>query len=653
MLAALGAMWAAGVPVDWRAVHGGDSARRVPLPTYPFERSRHWVDPRPEAVPATPAAAQPAPAAAAAAPQADIGHFLHAPTWMPVPFDAHRRVELSGAWLVIADDAAIGTAVVAGLSEAGAEPILELAGAADAGVRASFRPNAAVDISAAVGSTEAPIAGVILALGLGAKAVPGSQRYDVIAGLARALENVSASISVLNVTHGAARILDEPVLDADAALGAGPLAVLAVEMPKLAIRSVDLEAGTGTADPAALARMIVAEAATADGEGATAWRGGRRWVYRLEPVTLPAAPATGTVLRQRGVYLVTGGLGALGLTFALWLARTASARIVLTARRVPPPRDEWEAFLAGTPRGDRMAAIVRHLQEIEAAGGEVAVEPADAADLGAMRAAIERTRMRWGELSGVIHAAGTAGEAEAVATTTAEGVSGTLAPKVQGTRVLAKLLATVPLDFVVLMSSINSVMFWTGTSAYTTANVFLDAFAVSTERPAAWKRVIVFNWDAWRDVGMAVQLEVPDAQRAIRDQYLSEGISTASGVEVFARDARLRVRSAGGVALRLPDRVRATPRQAPGEDGRHPGRRHAAPPARTRRRPLPARGGAEHRRGLDRAHRRRDGRAARELLRARRPLADGHSGARAIERCRRSQIDATGHLRRTDDRRAG
>jgi NAD(P)-dependent dehydrogenase (short-subunit alcohol dehydrogenase family) len=281
--------------------------------------------------------------------------------------------------------------------------------------------------------------------------------------------------------------------------------------------------------------MIVAEAATADGEGATAWRGGRRWVRRLEPVALPAALTSGTGLRERGVYLVTGGLGGLGLTFALWLARTVSARIVLTARRMPPPRDEWEAYLASAPRGDRMANVVRRLQEIEAAGGEVAVERADAADLEAMRAAIDRTRLRWGELSGVIHAAGMAGGVEAVAATTAEAISETLAPKVRGMRVLAELLKATPLDFVVLMSTINSVLTWPGSAAYTSANVFLDVFAVSAERPEAWKRVILFNWDAWSDVGMAVALEVPEAHRAGRQQFLAQGVSSATGLEVFAR----------------------------------------------------------------------------------------------------------------------
>jgi acyl transferase domain-containing protein len=533
MLAALGSMWAAGVPVDWRAFHGDDrTPRRVPLPTYPFERSRHWVDPRPEA-----SAAQTAPPATHAAKPADIGLFLHAPTWMPIPFDPNRRIALSGAWLVIADDAAIGAEIAAGLSNAGAEPVLRLAGGA-AGVGVPpFRPDAADDISAAIGGAPAPLAGVIVALGLGATSVPAGVRYDVPTALARALEDATnqSGVSILHVTCGAARVLDELVLDADAALAAGPLAAIPVELPGLATRRVDLEAGEDAADGRAAARIVVAEAATVDGEAAVAWRGGRRWVRRFEPVALPPAEPTGTGLRKRGVYLVTGGLGGLGLIFALWLARTASARIVLTARRVPPPRDEWEAYLAGAPPDDRMADIVRRLQEIEAAGGEVAVERADAVDLQAMRAAIDRTRIRWGELSGVIHAAGTPGVDQAASATTAEGVAETLDPKVQGTRVLAELLKDVPLDFVVLMSSINSVLTWPGSSAYTSASFFLDAFAVSAKRPEAWKRVVVFNWDAWRDVGMAVHRYVPEAFRAGRQQFLAQGVPSATGLEVFAR----------------------------------------------------------------------------------------------------------------------
>ena len=78
-----------------------------------------------------------------------------------------------------------------------------------------------------------------------------------------------------------------------------------------------------------------------------AYRDGRRWVQAFEPARLNGSPAPIANLRQRGVYLITGGFGGFGLALARYLARTAQARLVLVGSSILPPREEWDRRQAG------------------------------------------------------------------------------------------------------------------------------------------------------------------------------------------------------------------------------------------------------------------------------------------------------------------
>jgi len=152
-----------------------------------------------------------------------------------------------------------------------------------------------------------------------------------------------------------------------------------------------------------------------------------------------------------------------------------------------------------------------------------------------MSAAIDTARARWGRVDGVIHAAGNSGGGRLAALTIAADTRATFGPKVGGLEVLVKVLGTTPLDFVALMSSINSVLGAAGTCDYAAANAVLDAFAAGPARPSAWGHVVSFNWGAWRDVGMAANLVVPQSRREQWRAFLATAIPPSVGAEAFAR----------------------------------------------------------------------------------------------------------------------
>jgi NADP-dependent 3-hydroxy acid dehydrogenase YdfG len=237
---------------------------------------------------------------------------------------------------------------------------------------------------------------------------------------------------------------------------------------------------------------------------AVAYRANQRWVQAFEPVRLEQV--AGTRLREEGVYLITGGLSGIGLEIAKHLAQTKRAKLVLVGRSPLPAGDE-------------------RVLEIEKLGGEVLAASADVSNADQMREVLRAARARFGKINGVIHAAGVAPGRLIEAEQDAQAAN-TFAPKVKGTRVLEELFKDEGLDFLVLFSSLSSVLGAFGQVDYCAANAFLDAFAHNNNIPT-----VTINWDTWRDTGMALRA----TQRFGDESLLQDAISTPEGLDVFDR----------------------------------------------------------------------------------------------------------------------
>lgn len=228
-----------------------------------------------------------------------------------------------------------------------------------------------------------------------------------------------------------------------------------------------------------------------------------RWKLAYERLPFePSAP----LLRSKGVYLITGGFGGVGLSLATHLCSKYAARVVLVARQPLPAREEWKAWLAAHP-GDTLSERILAVRALEEAGGEVLPLAADVTDVQAMADAIADARKRFGGIDGVFHAAGIINDAPLLAKREMD-AEATFAAKLHGTRVLWDTLEREqgsghPLPFVVLFSSTSTAIAAAGQVDYVAANSFLNAFAASLcERGA---RALALNWGIWNDVGMAIE----------------------------------------------------------------------------------------------------------------------------------------------------
>jgi len=345
--------------------------------------------------------------------------------------------------------------------------------------------------------------------------------------LARALgsEGTGGDVGITVVTSGMQEVSGEGLPAPEKATVLGLCRVVPQEYAKVTCRSVDIEAPDSSSGREDQVDRLLVECIDRTGEPVVAYRRSERWVQAFEPVRLEGREARPGRLRERGVYLITGGLGGIGLELASFLAETVHARLVLVGR-------------SGVPAGEQGSARRKRLEALEEHGAEVLVLSADVADREQMEEALTRAEARFGQVHGVIHAAGVA-PGGVIQLKTREMAERVLAAKVTGTLVLEALLRDRRPDFLLLCSSLASILGVPGQSDYGAANAFQDAFARRASADGA-PFVLSLNWDTWSESGMAVETDAPEDFRE-RHRALaatSAGILSAEGREVFARALR-------------------------------------------------------------------------------------------------------------------
>ena len=313
--------------------------------------------------------------------------------------------------------------------------------------------------------------------------------------LAQALGNHDGDqVQICVVSNGLREVIGNEILCPDKAPILGPCKVIPQEYPNIRCRSIDieLERSEGSANCGNAAVRIVRELLSNAPEPAVAWRGHHRWVETVEPVRL-AESGVQLPLRERGTYLITGGLSGIGLVLADYLARAVGARLVLAGRLRLPSRTDWNDWVAQHEHQDPVTRRIREVQKLEACGGEVLPLTCDVTDIDQMRELLARGRRRFGEIHGVVHSAGVPGGG-IIQHKDASIAASVLAPKMRGARVLDELLADTKLDFFVLCSSLSSVVGGVGQVDYCAANAFLDAFARERAMRTSG-RTLSISWD--------------------------------------------------------------------------------------------------------------------------------------------------------------
>jgi len=449
----------------------------------------------------------------------DLDDWLYELQWQPKERPA-GAAELSspasrGSWLIFTDSGGAGDAVAALLEAQGQRSILISRGESyehTDGEHFRVRPEQPEDLrrlfEAALVSDQPVCRGIVHLWTLDA---PGLQETTVAS--LNATQTLSCGSVLLLVqelartelrdlprlwlvTRGAQAAGEEP---SPLAVAQSPLwglgRVIAQEHPMLWGGLVDLEPTASPRDAAA--QQLWEEISTPDGEDQLAFRQGRRYVARLVRKRRSTTQESPLRWRPDGSYLISGGLGELGLLVARWMVEQGARRLILLGRTKLPPRSNWSSLETGSRLAHQIAAI----RELEALGTSVHLAPVDVADEEQLSGFLgEFCREGWPPIRGVVHAAGVLQDGLLVQLDAAQ-LNTVLRPKVIGGWLLHRLLEDAPLDFFVLFSSAGSLLGQAGQGNYAAANAFLDALA--HHRKAQGQPAMSINWGAWGDLGFA------------------------------------------------------------------------------------------------------------------------------------------------------
>ncbi len=508
---AVSQLYLLGTEIDWRRFDADFSADWVTLPSYPFQRKRHFRT-YGASTPASTSEARPS-EEPPSSPAESVADWLYSVRWEPKlpPKSPPEHLE-PGRWLIFADDGGVGEALAARLKALGESPVCVLPGAEfSAPSDGAWRLNPADRnqyarvVTKASALPELPLRGVVHLWSLH-DASPWADEDDAmgqqllgsasVLALAQALvkQHELKALPLCLVTRGA-----QPAGEKAALTGVlhapiwGVAGAIAMECPALRCLSVDLDPIEGQAGgPAKEAASLVSALWPGDNEDRVAYRQGQRYVARLIRRRDLAASSPTSQINPDASYLITGGLGGLGLSVAGWLVKMGARHLALMGRRGPSLEAQ------------------QIIDEIRKSGATVRVVQGDVSEAADVQRVFAEIAESLPPLRGVVHAAGVIEDA-ALPSMEPSAFEAVLRPKLAGAWNLHRQTAEMPLEFMVFFSSVAALLGSPGQANYVAANVFLDALA--HYRRALGLPALSINWGMWTHVGMASRRDAATVER--------------------------------------------------------------------------------------------------------------------------------------------
>ena len=278
--------------------------------------------------------------------------------------------------------------------------------------------------------------------------------------------------------------------------------------PGLRCRCIDADSKTSVSN-------IVKEIASSYEHYMVAYRGNTRYIEVLDKLDIGRRDDRPIEIKKNNVYIITGGMGGIGLKIAEFLANKNKIKIALLGRSDIFQR---EGRLIPNDNEKKKEDAIRR---IESLGSEIKYYKVNVGDYRQTSQIFNQVRKEWGKINGIIHCAGVSLPGS-IKNQPLDDLMNTLLPKVKGTWVLDKAAAADKLDFFILFSSAITVISGVGAGAYTAANSFLNSYAQR-------KGLLSINWPNWENVGMATN------NRITEDRQLFKMISENTSLELFDR----------------------------------------------------------------------------------------------------------------------
>jgi acyl transferase domain-containing protein/acyl-CoA synthetase (AMP-forming)/AMP-acid ligase II/acyl carrier protein len=471
--------------------------------------------------------------------------------WEP---EGHRHVDQvdsspaqasQGEWLILADGLGVGKELAALMARAGEKCITVTAGMTyDQVDQNSYRisPTRSEDLSRLINERLAQSQGTCRGIihlwsldahpqeSITAKSLEASLAIGcgsvlgLVRGVVRA-QGLSDLPSLWLVTQGAQQAGEVPC---SISVSQAPLwglgRTLAQEHSNLWGGIVDLDPESS---PYEAALLLYDQVSNTDREDQVAFRRGKRYVARLTRKHEMPARSRSVQWRVDGTYLLTGGLGDLGLVVARWMVEQGARRLILLARTKLPPRSDWDQVESDS----RLAHQISCIREMEAMGASVHSAQVDVSDEDQLHLFLQSFEQDcWPPIRGVVHLAGTV-HGQTFLELDTDALIADFLPKAVGSWLLHTYFKDKPLDFFILFSSGASVLGSPFLGSYAAANAFLDALA--HHRHSMGVHALSINWGFWSEAGMAAR-QLREYNRHLAPHGM-KSITNKQGLEMLGR----------------------------------------------------------------------------------------------------------------------
>ncbi len=507
ILQTLGQLWLAGATINWQQFYVDQFRHRLPLPTYPFEHQRYWVDLQPTpsqtACPASPSEPVSPPHK-----QPDLANWFYLPTWSRTPLPPRPNPTNPQRWLIVLDSQGVGTAIAEHLTQQHQAIVtvtmgesyqqiddrtytLNLSHADDYRQlfhdlqKQGFNPEQILHL----GAIEAPPPSELTPTTLNRSQ---QTRFYSLLYLVQALALTHQSAQLTVITHHTQEVTGDETLNSAHTTLIGLIKVIPQEYPQLGCRLIDISLPSTSQLIHALSRDLLTPPTAA----IVAYRHQHRWTQHFTPHPTPHTPhSTPSPIRPNGTYLIAGDLiEGLGTLYAEWLASKGATQLILLGRSDLPIPAEWETWLATHGASHPVSQWIQQMRALQTAGVELLVLPVELTDQTTIATTIQS--QPFGDIHGVIHA-GVMGDRSSclISDLNPTTVEAQFAHKVNGLLTLESALQSHRPDFVLLHSSLSAIVGGTGFAAYAGANAFMDALATLRNRTQTLPWISI-NWDA-------------------------------------------------------------------------------------------------------------------------------------------------------------
>lgn len=512
LLQTLGRLWLAGVEIDWSGFYADEKRHRLPLPTYPFERQRYWIDRKSRSHPLDikPKTLHQ---------KADISDWFYVPSWKRSVLASTSSAEISSTneekWLFFVDDLGIGEQLIEKLKIQSKNIIIVKQGDEFSQLSESiYTINPCINENYDRLLEELSSIGQIPQKIVYLWSISNPEKNPSVKYLEiKSLLFLTQSLSKLkNINHLQLQVISNNIqeVNGNEELNPEKAAILSLckvipqEYPNMICQCIDITLpNTNNLGKKQenyhnhIIDKLVNELNVVSSDRVVAYRDRHRWVQIFEPIRVESKSDQKIPLRKQGVYLFSGGLESIRVALAEYLAKTFQAKLIFVEDAEFPEESNFSQYLETHPQDDKVSIKIQQVSALEKLGAEVLLLRADTTNYEQMHQNLASVNIE--QINGVIYSSGIERDSlfASIPEITELEIENILESQSSKILVLEKVLQNLKIDFCIIFSSLSSILGGFGLGLYSAANQFIDTFSNrhNQEISSPW---YVINWDKFQ-----------------------------------------------------------------------------------------------------------------------------------------------------------